>query len=545
MLKIKNLFYKYPATNNWILKNVNLEIPQSSFFSLVGPSGSGKSTLLLLMRGFYQEIGGELKGEIQLFGQSISKIPIAALGKKIAIVFQNPALQLHQLRVIDEVASAPMYQGLPYQECLKRATTLLDKILGKNFYNRSPQELSAGQQQRVALAASLALDAEVLLLDEPFSFLDERADKELIELLTELHQKGKTIIVATHDIAQIAGFSTHIGLMNDGELVLSGSPKEVLYADKFSSVIPPPLFVQVAKERKFVNQFLSWNILMPKIKINKIKRQKTAHGRKKITLSLENITFSYPESKNGLKNINLDIYEGEIFGLLGENGSGKTTIAKIILGLLKPQKGKIILDGKDITRISTEARAKNIGYVTQDPLDMFFETNLWDEVAAGPRFLEMVEPKKLAEKTLKQFNLWQYKERHPDSISGGEKSRLGIADIVVNNTLILLLDEPEFGLDPKSWEEIEEFLKKLKKTGKTIIVITQDLEASFFLCDRIGIVKEGQVMKVGYPVEIFKNESLLNKAGLVPLSFSPLLKNLPTNLTLSKEEFLKIIIRNK
>lgn len=538
-IKINNLSFKYVGSNENVLKNINLEIPHGAFYVLIGPSGSGKSTLLTLLRGFHQEIGGELKGEIRVFGKNISEVSIAELGKVIGIVFQNPALQLHQLRVIDEVASAPMYQGLPYQECLGRAGRLVDELLGREFYERSPEELSAGQQQRVAIAASLSLEAEILLLDEPFSFLDETADKLLVTLLKELHRKGKTIIIATHDVAQIANLSTSIGVMDKGKLVLNGSPKNIFYSPKLPAIIPPPLFVQAAQKVKLTTKPLSWQTVLPKLIIKKTKIKKVIPSSDKTKLSLQGITFNYLNTNFGVKNINLDIYRSEIFGLIGANGSGKTTLAKIILGLLKPQKGKVTLDQKDITLLPTEERAKNIGYVTQDPLDMFFETNLWDEAAAGPRFLNLPDPKQLAKNTLQQFHLWQYKDRHPDSISGGEKSRLGIVDIAVNNTSVLLLDEPEFGLDPKSWEEIVTYLKQLKRIGKTVIVISQDLEAAFFLCDRIGVMKDGSIMKVGSPIEIFKNKSLVVKSGLSSLSFSPILKELPDNVTFLKKEFIE------
>ncbi len=179
IININGLCYKYPGNSAWSIKNISLEIPKGSFFAFVGPSGSGKSTLLTLIRGFYQEIGGVLEGEILVGEKNVTQLPISEIGKTIGIVFQNPALQLHQLRVIDEVASAPMYQNIPYDECVKIALNLIDKVLGKEFYYRSPQELSSGQQQRVAIAASMALNAEILLLDEPFSFLDETARYKL------------------------------------------------------------------------------------------------------------------------------------------------------------------------------------------------------------------------------------------------------------------------------------------------------------------------------------------------------------------------------
>lgn len=539
-VNIKGLSYRYSSNEKWALSNINLEIPQGSFFALVGPSGCGKSTLLTLLRGFQQEIGGDFLGKIEVLGQDVSKTSIAELGKVMGIVFQNPALQLHQLRVIDEVASSPMYQGLPYQDCIKKAKSLIDRFLGEDYYERSPNELSGGQQQKVALAASLALDAKVLLLDEPFSFLDELADDELIRLLCEFHENGTTVILATHDISQIAKIATQMGVLSEGKLILNDTPKKVLYSNEFSKILPQPLFIQAAKKIDLAKSPLSWKEILPEIKIKSTNKKPISFQKEKI-LSLENISFTYSEGKVGVQNVNFTIAEEQIFGIVGSNGSGKSTLAKVILGLLKPKLGRIIFGGTDITHLPIENRAKNIGYLTQDPSDMFFESTLLDEVSAGPKFLNQLDSVKKAEETLKLFRLWQYRDKHPDSISGGEKSRLGLADILANDTSILILDEPEFGLDPESWEEIISILKNLKNLGKTIIVIAQDLEAIFFLCDQVAVIKEGRILKVAPVIEIFKNTHLLEEAGLSNLPFFPLLKGLPSDITVSRRDFLELI----
>lgn len=539
-VKIKRLSYKYSTSDNWALRDINLEIPQGSFYALVGPSGCGKSTLLTLIRGFQQEIGGELLGKIEVLGRDVSKTPIAQLGKIIGIVFQNPALQLHQLRVIDEVASSPIYQGLLYQDCLNKAKKLIDQFLGESFYDRSPNELSGGQQQKVALAASLALDAKILLLDEPFSFLDESADNELIGLLTELHHKGITIVIATHDISQIAGIATHMAVLSAGKLILNDTPEKTIYSNSFSKILPQPLFVQAAQKIGLAQNPLSWKEILPQIKL-KLAAIKPAARQKENLLSLENITYTYPESKEGIHNVNLDVARGQIFGIIGPNGSGKSTLAKVILGLLKPKSGRVMFEGTNITRLPTETRAQSIGYLTQDPSDMFFESTLLNEVSAGPKFLNLPDPHKKAEETLKLFKLWQYKDKHPDSISGGEKSRLGLADIYANNTSILILDEPEFGLDSKSWNEVTDILRGLKRQGKTIIIIAQDIEALFFLCDRIAVINKGTIIRVASPTEIFKNKPLLQEAGLSDLPFSALINKLPNDITVSVNDFLSLI----
>ncbi len=542
-LQFKNISYRYPGTENWVLDNINLEIPKNSFFVIVGPSGSGKTTLVSLARGFAQEWGGELKGEILVDGEDIKKKNIAELGKKIGLIFQNPALQLHQLKVIDEVMSAPMYQGLPYRECQKRAKNLVNKILGKEFYYRSPSDLSSGEQQKTALAASLSMKAEILLLDEPLSFLDTKADQEILRIILDLHQKGKTILVATHDIEEVARYATQMALLNKGKLVLEGKPEEVLYSSKLEEILTIPLSVKTAKalikKKKLKEKVVSWQDLEKRVAFKQVRKKKKIKGKKEAILNMENVSYFYSGTRRGVKDINLEINDNEILGVVGANGSGKTTLAKLILGLLKPKKGKIELKGNEISKISASEKAKKIGYVTQDPMDMFFEVNIWDEVAAGPKFLKLSQPKERAGKILKQLNLWQYREKHPDSISGGEKSLLGISDILVNDPEILLLDEPEFGLDPKNWHKITGIVKDLKGKGKTIIVITQDLEITTFLCDRIVLMKDGEILGQGTPQEIFTDFNLLKRAHLEPLPMFNFLNYVSEGALESEEKFIE------
>lgn len=260
-------------------------------------------------------------------------------------------------------------------------------------------------------------------------------------------------------------------------------------------------------------------------------------------LELKNISFFYPESNNGVKDVSLSISEDEILGLIGANGSGKTTLAKIILGLLKPKKGKIEFGRKEITKLDVFKRARRIGYVTQDPIEMFFENSVFEEVRAGPKFLSLFNPEKKAEKALKLLNLWHYKDKHPDSLSGGEKRLLSIADILVNDPEILILDEPEFGLDPKTWRMIAQETKELKLQGKTIVVITQDLKLATFLCDRIALMKEGKILKVGSPKEIFSDTELLQEAGLTPLPFFAFLDKIEDGALESEEKFIEALAK--
>jgi energy-coupling factor transport system ATP-binding protein len=542
IIEINNLSYKYPGEKDFVLKNINLNIKKNSFSVIIGPSGCGKTTLLMLIRGFFHEFGGDIKGKISVLKKNIKKTDISRLGKNIGIIFQDPATQLHQLRVIDEVASAPMYQGVKYEKCINKAKKLIDKILGKNFYYKSPNELSSGQQQKVALAAVLAMECEILLLDEPFSFLDTKAKNEILEFLNELKNLGKTILLATHDIENISGKADELVLINKGKIIKKDTLKQLLYYQDFDKVLELPLSIKASKKLKIKNKPVNWTEVLKNKKFKTKLKSSELKKNKKIILKLENINFHYPNSSNGVENINLKLYKNEVLGLIGSNGSGKTTLAKIILGFLKPNKGKVILNNENIKKLNTKQKAKKIGYVTQDPIDMFFEESLIKEVSFGPKCLELNNPEKIAEKTLEKLSLIKYKDKHPDSLSGGEKSLLGIADILANDPEILLLDEPEFGLDPRNWHKIVNIIKELQKQGKTIIVITQDLEKSMFLCDRIALMHKGEIIKTGTPKQVFRKD-ILNKTNLLSLPVFKILQYVSDDSLKSEEKFIKEVVK--
>ena len=273
-IEFTNVSYQYSGTDEPVLKNVNLKIPKNSFYVIAGPIGSGKTTLLMLARGFHKEYGGDFNGQIKILGEDTKGYDISHLGNKVGIIFQNPALQLHQLRVIDEVMSAPIYQGLPYDQCKRRAEKIIKQILGEEFYYKSPDELSSGQQQKVALASCLAMKCKILLLDEPFSFLDTKATQEVMKILLKLKKRGLTIVIATHGIEDIARYADRMAVVDNKTIALEGLPRDILYDDRFENILTTNLSIKIAKtliqNGKLKEKVVDWKELISKIKLKRI-----------------------------------------------------------------------------------------------------------------------------------------------------------------------------------------------------------------------------------------------------------------------------------
>lgn len=526
-LEFRNVSYRYPRADRWVLRDINLKVQENSFLILAGPTGSGKSTLLKVARGLHKEYGGELRGNIHVLGEDTGELGAADLGSKIAIIFQNPAYQLHQLRVIDEIMSAPIYQALPWQECLERAQQSSDEILGGRLLDRNPVDLSTGEQQKTALAASLAMRADVLLLDEPFSYLDVRATDDFLGVVKRLKAKGKTIILATHNLEPVAHLADEIALIDEGRVVVKGTVRDVLYSDELSNILGRPLFLEIGdtlfRKGHLEERPLCWNDLAERF--NAVKgvgiacdnSSKMPKRQREHVLEVCGVSYDYPNGNRGVKDVSLAVERGEILGVVGSNGSGKTTLAKLMLGLIKPSSGHVMVFGEKNRQVSDIA--SKVGYVTQNPSEMLFETTVFRECSFGPISLGKRDPQVKVETILSKLGLLKYAENDPRSLSGGEQRLLTVAAVLVNDPQVLILDEPEFGLDPKVFQSISAIIRGLRDEGKTIVLITQNLEATAFLCDRIALMKEGKVVKTGRAAGIYCDEKLLEEAGLRYLAF--------------------------
>ncbi len=479
ILEVKNLNYSYPAETSLVLNNVSFKIKEHEFFSVVGPSGCGKTTLALTLNGLIpKSLSGKLKGEVFIEGRSISKIPTAELAEKVQILFQCPESQLFALNVEDEIAFGLENLNMPWNKIQERVDKVLKLLNIEELRNRSIEELSSGQKQKVALASVLAMEPKVLVLDEPTANLDPVAVENFLSILKKL--KGKmSIILIEHNMDFVKEFSDKIALMNNGKIVKISYPGEMFKNKKFLSVMNPP-----SNKRKL---------------LRKIKKSKERDKGKKI-LEIKDLNFAYPNKILALNNINLNVNKGDFLGIIGLNGSGKSTLALNIIGLLKGS-GKIIFDGKDITKQDVYARARHIGYVFQDPNYQLFEDNVKREIEFGLRNIGLSEKeiKERVEEALDIINLEAYANEDPHSLSIGQKRRVGIASVLAMLPEIIIIDEPDTGLDYKNAEKLMDYVKKLNKLGKTIIVISHNLELISDYCNEVVYLENGEIK----PVERF------------------------------------------
>jgi energy-coupling factor transport system ATP-binding protein len=557
-ISFEDVHYKYSGMDTWVLNNFNIEIPLRSVWLVVGPTGSGKSTFLYLTRGFHKEYGGDFDGRIYVKGYNLADLDFYTLGRKgIGCVGQDPSLNLHQLTVREEILSSPIYYNLPWDECIGLANEIIESFGLSDLVDKSPMDLSGGEMQRVAIAATLAMakhlkgsDYGILLLDEPDSFLDSKGKKELIEILKRL-QGFSTIVIATHRFEQYLDIADGITIISEGKNVLTGKPREVLYSEVMGRIIGYPFAIQVARELQqrgiissnpITGEELSLEI-REKIKAKPNKEFYTPKNRSNIVV-YENLSYCYPNGSQAIYQLNGAIPKSSITAIIGNNGSGKTTLAKLTLNLLDKYTGTITLLEKDLKLYNRIELSQNVSYIAQIPKDMFVSDTVRRECELIPRFQGNSDFREHAIKAIKKAGLEQYIDNPVDTLSGGQSRLLSIAmTAFMTEAPLIILDEPEFGIDPKTWNMLFHFFSGFRENGKTVVMLTHTLDITLF-CDHVIVMNNGKIVKAGHPFEIYEDKQLISEINLNRPSLYPLFRFIwangrkPTDI----KSFLKVFL---
>jgi len=451
MIEFKDLSYTYPGADRPALRDINLQINDGEFILITGESGSGKSTLLYTLNGLIPNLfGGELRGSVSINGLNLKEYPIRKISQFIGTVFQNPDNQIFMLRVEDDVAFGCENLLFQKDEIIRRRDLALKQLGLWNIRDREIFTLSGGQKQRLAIAGVYAMGPKIFLLDEPTTDLDEEGRWELLQILRELKQRSYTIILVEHQYEDLIPLADKIIHFKEGQIMFGADP------------IPSRL---------------------------NLKKRKNLHQSLPLALKIEDLWFSYGNHPC-LKGINLRIRKGECIALTGKNGSGKTTLFKAISGLLRPQRGKIIIDG--LLNPGTSDIVGKVGFLLQNPDEQLFTSSVEEEVSFGPKNLGISVN---IDEHLKLFGLEGYKGRHPQSLSRGERQKLALASILSMQPEIILLDEPTTGLDTKSWSKLMGIAYNLTFDGKTSIFSTHNRKAVEEFADRLIHLEKGEIIQ--------------------------------------------------
>jgi energy-coupling factor transport system ATP-binding protein len=522
-----------------VLDDVSLRIEQGDFVLVIGPSGAGKSTLLRCINGLVPHFyGGTIEGRIRVFGRDPVALEPRRMSETVGFVSQDPEAQAVVDVVEDELAFAMENQGLPLTTMRKRVEETLDQLHIAHLRRRPLSTLSGGERQRVAIASVLTMQPQVLILDEPTSQLDPQAAEEVLDTLIKLnHDLGLTIVLSEHRLERVAQYADQILYVPaPGAQPRIGSPREVL-ADV--PLVPPlvelgkrlgwsPLPLTIKEARRFSRQGQA----RKRDSVSRIEYRRYAGSKEygrfagsteyaisqsiptalegrdtQYAVEIQGLAFAYngQETLNGL---NLTVRQGEFVAIMGRNGAGKTTLLKQCMGLLKPRAGHVRVMGMDTQHTPVEALALHVAYVPQNPNALLFAETIADELAFTRRARSL--PPDDDEEILAILGLSEMGERYPRDLSVGERQRAALAAVLVGDPKLILLDEPTRGLDYAQKSSLIEFLQTQQASGKTIVVVTHDVELVAQCAERVVLMGDGEVVVDGPVREVMSDSQVFS-----------------------------------
>lgn len=457
MIEIRELSFKYKGGANYSLKDINLKINKGECILLCGKSGCGKSTLLKLINGIIPEFyDGDICGSVRVNGINTFTTEIHELSKFVGSVFQNPKTQFYTTNTTDEIAFGLENYGIDTETINKRITEVekdlrLERLMNKNIFN-----LSGGEKQKIAIASTYALSPEIFVLDEPSSSLDIKSMKELSQTIENLKAMGKTIIIAEHRLWYLKDIVDRAIYMEDGKIIREYNMEEI---EKLSEDerLKTGLRHCSCKDINLVNNEESFNE-ESSLEIRNLIFKRNA----RTILSIDNLKFSY----------------GNIIGIVGENGIGKSTFAKIVCGLYKTNNEEIL---KDNRRFNRKNRIKESLLVMQEVNYQLFTDTVFDEILLTSK----IRDKNIVNTYLKDMELENIIDRNPHTLSGGQKQRVIILSALLSGKKILFFDEPTSGLDYRNMKIVAKNIKKVKKKDRLILIISHDIEFLESVCDSI------------------------------------------------------------
>jgi len=554
IVEFKNFGFKYKSQSAPTLHDINLTIFKGEKVLILGPSGSGKSTLANCINGLNPfSYDGVITGSCKVAGMETKDASIFALSKVVGTVLQDSDAQFVGLSVGEDIAFALENQSMPRKEMLPKVEWAASVVGMSDFLMHVPYELSGGQKQKVALAGVLHGDVDLLIFDEPLAALDPRMGMTAVELIDRIHkEQNKTVVIVEHRLEDVLHRSVdRIVLMNEGRIVYDGVPDELLASDLLTRYgIREPLYI---KAMKYAGCKLTPDQNLSDIQgmdlspfEDKLKQQQLVKLEKYVPrvgeeiLKVQNVTFAYGKDPV-LKNISFSVRKGEKVAFVGKNGAGKSTMAKLICGIIRPREGQVLINGTDYMKYSIKEIGEKIGYVMQNPNQMLVKDIIKDEVELAMllRGKSREEIDEAVKKALKMCGLYPMRNWPVTAVSYGQKKRVTIASILVLQPDIIILDEPTAGQDYRHYTEIMEFLDELNREyGITIIFITHDMHLAIQYTDRAIVFSEGELVADDSVFRVLSNDEVIKRANLKQTS----LYTLATRLGLDPEAYIEHFI---
>lgn len=530
IITFEDFTFKYRSQTEPTLFNINLTIYEGEKVLIVGPSGSGKSTLAHCINGLVPfSYRGDHQGRLMIKDKETKDMDIFQISKLVGTVLQDPDGQFIGLSVGEDIAFALENDCVPRTQMVESVVDISKLVDMEDHLNASIHELSGGQKQRVSLGGVMVDKVDILLFDEPLANLDPATGKHAISLIDQIQKQTETtVIIIEHRLEDALHCNVdRIIVVDEGHIVSDSSPDELLASTVLeSSSIREPLYVKAIKYAGCPVTVEMRPAHLDTLKMDPCKDKllqwfastKSTEAKQKVdpVLELVDVTFGYIRTENTVENISFSVGKGEMISIVGKNGAGKSTLSKLICGFEKVDFGKIIFNGKDITKDTIHERSERIGMVMQNPNQMISKHMIFEEVALGlvKRGVSNDEIKERVEKTLQVCGLYPFRNWPISALSFGQKKRVTIASILVLNPDVIILDEPTAGQDFRHYTEIMEFLVELNHQGVTIIMITHDMHLMLEYTPRAIVIADGKIIADDSAAHILTNDTIIEKADL-------------------------------
>jgi peptide/nickel transport system ATP-binding protein len=540
IFSLDNLRVAYPRRvgeeEKWAVNGVSFALAPGQIMGLVGESGCGKSTMgRAVMR--LLPTGSQTQGRIIFRGKNVLEMTPDDVrkfrGEVVALVFQDPMTRLDPLMTIGNHCIETLQAHSPElskKEAKEIALATLAKVkIPEERWNQYPHEFSGGMRQRVAIALALLLNPKMIVADEPTTSLDVTVSAEILNELTRLcKEENMALLLISHDLAMVAEYCDRIGVMYDGKMVETGTSEEVFRRPQHpytKSLLEAALHIQAVEEKENSGEKVL-NIQQPILRLRELQQHYTIEPS-----LIERLFKAETKTIKAVDGINLELYPGEILGLVGESGCGKSTLSRTILQLIRPSAGKVEFLGTDLTTLSRDdmrQQRRQMQMVFQDPhaclnpamtvgqsiADPLLIHNLADAAQAKEQVLQMLDRVGLRPPEV-------YYQRYSSDLSGGQRQRVAIARALITRPKFLICDEPVSMLDASVQSQVLDLMLELKEEfDLTYLFITHDLWLARFLCDRIAVMYKGKIAEIGPTQEIFgnpKHEYTKKLLGAAPL----------------------------
>lgn len=519
---VNNINYKYAPDGKEVLKNVNFSIEKGKVTAIVGPSGCGKSTLVQIFSKVIPKLigNGVLEGSFDV-----------PEGTFVSVVSQTPENQLFGYGVEDAIAFGMENLGLPQEEVVERMEYVLDLLNLQYLRNRSVANLSGGQRQSVCIASVLAMEPDILIMDEPVSSLDPNGKKMVQNILGQLSVNGNTVVLVDNNLVWSAGIVDHVIGLLDGEVVFDGTRDEFFkdfeLQEKLGVIIPQEVELYRELAKHFDDMELFYTIEEARAQLDKklAKKEFTvaapAANNSESIISVHNLVKTFNDGFHALIDVNANLPKGQVIAILGQNGSGKTTFVKHLNGLHKPSSGDVRYMGNSILTKTVAQISKNIILVFQHPEHMLFEETVEKELTFCARMQEVAFTPEQITEVLEHYHLEQERETFPLNLSMGQKHMLTILSVLFSSADVIILDEPTLGMDGFLIGDLERMIANLREQGKTVIMISHEIPLVFRTVDYSVILNQGEKVFEGTKEELSRRSDIFD---MINISLPPVVR---------------------